>query len=268
MQPVKQRRRLTLKETNLLNQVFQNTPAPDAMLRATLGIKLSMSSRAVQIWFQNKRAQAKRLNKENSLTENVPELTVDVQQVSPLKSPTSGPPSSLQYIRKPPSILPKSENSADDSFLNDIHSLLYPAESVESEMFTSLKTNVLITLLMQDYEFEQFMNIIGKELNVNIPQLTERVVSYCGPNSDIPNEKLGQIKTILAGKIKNVEQLLQLCEKVFIPIERCVIEQRCETCYYCKFWKDCSQIPFMFKTKKYCVQYLQKFKSLLENMAI
>jgi len=58
---VKRRRRLTSDETRQLNYVFQNrTTKPDAALRQQLADELGMTARAVQVWFQNRRAKVKR----------------------------------------------------------------------------------------------------------------------------------------------------------------------------------------------------------------
>lgn len=57
---VKRRRRLTEEETNVLNSIFENIQKPDATTRAQLAQKLNMSSRAIQVWFQNRRAKVKR----------------------------------------------------------------------------------------------------------------------------------------------------------------------------------------------------------------
>ena len=272
MQSPKHRRRLTLKETTLLNSVFQHTPAPDAMLRATLGIKLSMSSRAVQIWFQNKRAQTKRMNKENSGASSssgdglhVTELTVNTQQISPVKSPATDHASYMQFVRKPATILPKSGHLTDDKTINTIRSLLYPSEdNNENDFFLNLKSNVLITVLMQDKDFEHFMNSMGRELRINI----NRFMELCSDvlNSDIPNEKSLVLKLLLTEKLKDITHLTSQCEQVFDKIEHCVFKKRCESCAYCKFWKDCTQIPFVHKTRKYCVEYLSRLYEIIENI--
>lgn len=54
------RRRLRAEETSVLLQVFEQNPKPDAATRAQLARTLSMTPRAIQIWFQNRRAKIKR----------------------------------------------------------------------------------------------------------------------------------------------------------------------------------------------------------------
>ncbi|GES99645.1 homeobox protein hd-10 [Rhizophagus clarus] len=70
---VKRRRRLTEEETNVLNNVFENVQKPDSTTRAQLAQKLNMSSRAIQVWFQNRRAKVKRdaLESKNAAKNNV-----------------------------------------------------------------------------------------------------------------------------------------------------------------------------------------------------
>ncbi|OZJ04818.1 hypothetical protein BZG36_02333 [Bifiguratus adelaidae] len=57
---VKRRRRLTQEETKTLNSVFEATTKPNSQARKKLAEKLGMTPRAVQIWFQNRRAKQKR----------------------------------------------------------------------------------------------------------------------------------------------------------------------------------------------------------------
>ncbi|CAB4377790.1 unnamed protein product [Rhizophagus irregularis] len=70
---VKRRRRLTEEETNVLNSIFENIQKPDATTRAQLAQKLNMSSRAIQVWFQNRRAKVKRdaLESKNAAKNNI-----------------------------------------------------------------------------------------------------------------------------------------------------------------------------------------------------
>ncbi|KAI9226039.1 MAG: homeobox domain-containing protein, partial [Piptocephalis tieghemiana] len=57
----KRRRRLTPEETRRLTDIFHHqTTKPDAALRQGLAIELRMTPRMVQVWFQNRRAKAKR----------------------------------------------------------------------------------------------------------------------------------------------------------------------------------------------------------------
>ncbi|CAG8562236.1 14047_t:CDS:2 [Dentiscutata heterogama] len=57
---VKRRRRLTEEETNVLISTFEKVQKPDAEMRTRLAAQLNMSSRAIQVWFQNRRAKVKR----------------------------------------------------------------------------------------------------------------------------------------------------------------------------------------------------------------
>lgn len=64
--PRKTRRRLSVSESRLLNAAFEMHPHPSADMRAKLEKQLGMSRRAVQIWFQNKRAKRRRIEKDGS----------------------------------------------------------------------------------------------------------------------------------------------------------------------------------------------------------
>ncbi|CAG8707381.1 7830_t:CDS:2, partial [Racocetra persica] len=71
---VKRRRRLTEEETNILISTFEKVQKPDAEMRTRLAAQLNMSSRAIQVWFQNRRAKVKRdaLESKNAAKFNKP----------------------------------------------------------------------------------------------------------------------------------------------------------------------------------------------------
>lgn len=56
---VKHRRRTTKAQFRVLEDTFQKTPKPSADVRRSISEQLDMPPRAVQIWFQNRRAKAK-----------------------------------------------------------------------------------------------------------------------------------------------------------------------------------------------------------------
>ncbi|KAF7682452.1 Homeobox protein HD-10 [Astathelohania contejeani] len=70
---VKHRRRTSKTQLKVLEETFKTTVRPDANLRRALGEQLGMTSRAVQIWFQNRRAKVKKMCHEamNGRQENV-----------------------------------------------------------------------------------------------------------------------------------------------------------------------------------------------------
>lgn len=54
------RKRASPWQTQILEQVFEQTAFPSSSLRAELGFELGMTSRSIQIWFQNKRQAVRR----------------------------------------------------------------------------------------------------------------------------------------------------------------------------------------------------------------
>lgn len=55
---------LTAKQHQILVRAFDECPFPDGEQRTVLGKTLNMSSRTVQIWFQNQRQKTKNSNNE------------------------------------------------------------------------------------------------------------------------------------------------------------------------------------------------------------
>lgn len=59
---VKHRKRTSKIQLMVLEKTFETNIKPDANLRKALGEQLGMTPRAVQVWFQNRRAKIKKLN--------------------------------------------------------------------------------------------------------------------------------------------------------------------------------------------------------------
>lgn len=60
---IKHRRRTTKTQFRVLESTFREIPKPNATLRKQISAQLDMPVRAVQIWFQNRRAKAKAMEK-------------------------------------------------------------------------------------------------------------------------------------------------------------------------------------------------------------
>lgn len=60
---IKHRRRTTKTQFRVLESTFHEVPKPNATLRKQISAQLDMPVRAVQIWFQNRRAKAKAMEK-------------------------------------------------------------------------------------------------------------------------------------------------------------------------------------------------------------
>jgi hypothetical protein len=66
LQRKKRRRRLGSDETSVLMETFETNPKPNATIRDALAKRLNMTPRAIQIWFQNRRAKMKRDHADHS----------------------------------------------------------------------------------------------------------------------------------------------------------------------------------------------------------
>lgn len=64
---VKHRRRTSKSQFRVLERAFMTNPKPTADVRATLAAKLNMTTRSIQVWFQNRRAKLKNQLKEGKI---------------------------------------------------------------------------------------------------------------------------------------------------------------------------------------------------------
>jgi len=67
---IKRRKRTTPEQLRILEAVFQTNRTPNSALRKNLSVQLHMSQRAVQVWFQNKRAKCRQLERAKSSQKN------------------------------------------------------------------------------------------------------------------------------------------------------------------------------------------------------
>jgi hypothetical protein len=58
---IRRRKRTSTDQLDVLEVAFQKNPLPDQMERIFISQQVSMNPRAVQVWFQNRRAKEKRL---------------------------------------------------------------------------------------------------------------------------------------------------------------------------------------------------------------
>jgi len=91
----KKRQRTSPDQLAILEQIFQTDKMPNQQTRVHLADQLGMSSRRVQIWFQNKRAKVKRSvskpDGECSSPSSLNDLNESNSSISPPSSPSSSP---------------------------------------------------------------------------------------------------------------------------------------------------------------------------------
>ena len=68
---IKHRKRTSKKQLEVLEKTFETCIRPDSKLRKKLGDQLNMTPRAVQIWFQNRRAKIKKINGEYKIKKKI-----------------------------------------------------------------------------------------------------------------------------------------------------------------------------------------------------
>jgi hypothetical protein len=138
---VKHRKRTTRAQTKILEEQFKSTDKPDAATRNDLSIRLGMTPREVQVWFQNRRAKEKKLraqalaalNQDNEqLQPSTPENEASSRALSPSaptdagisRALTQSPPNPAetpQLVAELASTLAMADSASRSS--DDLHSL-------------------------------------------------------------------------------------------------------------------------------------------------
>jgi len=107
----KKRQRTSPDQLAILEQIFQTDKMPNQQTRVQLAGQLGMSSRRVQIWFQNKRAKVKRsVSKHDGECSSPSELSLN--QSSSSMSPPSSPSSPSLLADESPIQSPTSSPAA------------------------------------------------------------------------------------------------------------------------------------------------------------
>jgi hypothetical protein len=86
---VKHRKRTTRAQTKILEEQFKSTDKPDAATRSELSIRLGMTPREVQVWFQNRRAKEKKLRAQALAALNNEHEHEQLQSSTPENEPSS-----------------------------------------------------------------------------------------------------------------------------------------------------------------------------------
>ena len=120
---VKHRKRTTRAQTKILEEQFKTTDKPDAATRGELSIRLGMTPREVQVWFQNRRAKEKKLraqalaalNQENDRAHtSTPENEASSRAISPAVFAPTDSDISRTVTQSPPNYPPAMADSSDD----------------------------------------------------------------------------------------------------------------------------------------------------------
>ena len=104
---VKHRKRTTRAQTKILEEQFKTTDKPDAGTRSDLSIRLGMTPREVQVWFQNRRAKEKKLRVQaqaalNQENEQARSSTPENEASSRAISPSVIAPTDADFSHTPP----------------------------------------------------------------------------------------------------------------------------------------------------------------------
>lgn len=91
----KRRHRTSAEQLRILEMTYAGNKVPNQELRKDLALQLGMTTRRVQIWFQNKRAKEKRVKAQAQQTKSVPMSLPASLPTSPVSSPPATRPGSL-----------------------------------------------------------------------------------------------------------------------------------------------------------------------------
>jgi hypothetical protein len=89
--PTRKRTHLSAAQINSLQASFNNNPLPDAAIRHRLAMQLGITERTVQIWFQNRRAKARKsdFGKMNDGSSQLQSSSSSNSSLHPVISPSS-----------------------------------------------------------------------------------------------------------------------------------------------------------------------------------
>ncbi|CCE85297.1 Piso0_004883 [Millerozyma farinosa CBS 7064] len=113
----RKRRRTSPNELSILNREFEIGQTPNKMRRIEIAEKLSMSEKAVQIWFQNKRqSYRKQQNNEKEVSE-LPSTPIGIRSSTPVKATINSshfqpPASPCTSTPVPKSVIPLDPNTS------------------------------------------------------------------------------------------------------------------------------------------------------------
>ena len=120
---VKHRKRTTRAQTKILEEQFKSTDKPDAATRGELSVRLGMTPREVQVWFQNRRAKEKKLraqalaalNQESEQAHaSTPENEASSRAISPSVIAPTDSDLSRALTQSPPNYAEAPSSSPDD----------------------------------------------------------------------------------------------------------------------------------------------------------
>lgn len=130
----KKRQRTNPDQLAILEQIFQTDKMPNQQTRVQLADQLGMSSRRVQIWFQNKRAKVKRsvskhdtdCSSPNSLSVSSSSIASPSSPCSPAESPILSPSSPAEATAQPP-LLQLDATNINAAIITDLaSSIVFP----------------------------------------------------------------------------------------------------------------------------------------------
>lgn len=140
----KRRQRTSPDQLQILEQIFETDKMPNQQKRIRLAEQLGMSSRRIQIWFQNKRAKVKRGSKDGK--EDNDELSESGDEGSSTPNSPYQAPSSPKE-KSPPKVKPEPQNISiqDKNFQfnspNQMSNHLFDPRVMNSKLFADISSN-------------------------------------------------------------------------------------------------------------------------------
>ncbi|KAI9251969.1 hypothetical protein BY458DRAFT_493534 [Sporodiniella umbellata] len=103
-QPVRKRTRATAEQLSVLEDTFAVNVSPNSKLRKQLSDQLQMSERSIQIWFQNRRAKVKHMQKRAQMQMHQASIRAQLYQYHQQQQQTYGVPPPVNYYFNPSAV--------------------------------------------------------------------------------------------------------------------------------------------------------------------
>lgn len=164
----RKRRRTSPHELAILNKEFMAGSTPNKLRRIEIALAVSMSEKAVQIWFQNKRQALRKQSATDREVTELPQTPVPVKIVHHMVQPFAPTPVRASERTSSPDHAGHSHNSSFSSFSNSmVHST--SSSAVSSGSSSRFYTTPNSLFIHQDDSFDSSIGLVLNETKKRQP---------------------------------------------------------------------------------------------------